>query len=264
MQEANFNSIFVGIESPDTDILIATQKKQNTRRSLSASVHKIYSAGMLVTAGFIVGFDAEKKSVADEMIQCIESTSIPVCMVGLLAALPGTQLTRRLAREGRLHRGHDKLFEAAADHSISGLNFETLRPRRDIYIDYAAILQNIYDPTAYFARVRWLGRSIKVPRRRMRLSVRDLLSFGRLIWRMSIKEKNLLAPFWQTAIDCAIHNLPALKYVMMMMAVFLHLGPFSRYVRANAEGQVARIDRGEIGEFPTILSDGTLTAAEQI
>ena len=33
MREANFFAIFVGIESPDTETLIATQKKQNTRRS---------------------------------------------------------------------------------------------------------------------------------------------------------------------------------------------------------------------------------------
>ena len=63
-------------------------------------------------AGFIVGFDSEKLSVANEMIDCIESTSIPNCMVGLLAALPTTQLTRRLAREGRLHSGYDNQGEA--------------------------------------------------------------------------------------------------------------------------------------------------------
>jgi hypothetical protein len=41
------------------------------------------------------------------MIDFIEETNIPVCMVGLLYALPGTQLTQRLAEEGRLHKGHD-------------------------------------------------------------------------------------------------------------------------------------------------------------
>jgi hypothetical protein len=74
---------------------------------------------MVVYAGFIVGFDSEKKSVANETIDCIEAMSISVCMVGLLTALPGTQLTRRLAREGRLHGGHDVLFETAADFAIS-------------------------------------------------------------------------------------------------------------------------------------------------
>jgi hypothetical protein len=78
------------------------QKKQNTRRSLADCVTKIYQAGMFVNAGFIVGFDSEKGAVADAMTECIEATSIPFCMVGLLYALPNTQLTRRLAREGRL------------------------------------------------------------------------------------------------------------------------------------------------------------------
>ena len=66
------------------------------------SIGKIYRAGMFVNAGFIVGFDSEKGSVAEAMIDCIEATAIPVCMVGLLYALPNTQLTRRLAAEGRL------------------------------------------------------------------------------------------------------------------------------------------------------------------
>jgi radical SAM superfamily enzyme YgiQ (UPF0313 family) len=102
MAGTNFFTVFVGIESPDTDTLIAMQKKQNTRCNLQQSIHKIYEAGIFVTAGFIVGFDSEKGSIADGMIECIEDTAIPVCMVGTLSALPNTQLTRRLLREGRL------------------------------------------------------------------------------------------------------------------------------------------------------------------
>lgn len=102
MSEANFVGVFVGIESPDADTLVAMKKKQNTRRSLVESIHKIYAAGIFVTAGFIVGFDSEKGSVADGMIKLIEEAAIPVCMVGLLYALPNTQLTRRL-KIGRAH-----------------------------------------------------------------------------------------------------------------------------------------------------------------
>ena len=61
LRAANFFAIFVGIESPDTATLISMQKKQNTRRSLAESVHKIYGAGMFVLAGFIIGFDNEKE-----------------------------------------------------------------------------------------------------------------------------------------------------------------------------------------------------------
>ena len=105
MRDANFFALFVGIESPNTETLIATQKKQNTRRSLADSVHKIYRAGMFVTAGFIIGFDTEKDSVAKDMIECIEATSIPICMVVLITALPNTQLTRRLGKRGPHNAG---------------------------------------------------------------------------------------------------------------------------------------------------------------
>src|SRR4051794_23200135 len=77
MRDARFFTVFVGIESPDTDTLIAMQKKQNTRRSLAASINKIYGAGVYVNAGFILGFDSEKGSIAEGMIDCIEDTAIP-------------------------------------------------------------------------------------------------------------------------------------------------------------------------------------------
>ena len=106
MRKANFFAVFVGIESPDPDTLVHTKKKQNTRRNIAESVHKLYAAGMFVTAGFIVGFDTERLSIADAMADLIEDAAIPVAMVGLLYALPNTQLSRRLEKEGRLHPGH--------------------------------------------------------------------------------------------------------------------------------------------------------------
>src|SRR3974390_369251 len=62
MSEANFVGVFVGIESPNTDTLVAMKKKQNTRRSLVESIKKIYAAGIFVTEGFIVGFDKHERS----------------------------------------------------------------------------------------------------------------------------------------------------------------------------------------------------------
>ena len=60
MRKANFFAVFIGIESPDPETLVHTKKKQNTRRDIAESVHKVYAAGMFVTAGFIVGFDTER------------------------------------------------------------------------------------------------------------------------------------------------------------------------------------------------------------
>ena len=57
-------------------------------------------------------------------------------MVGLLYALPNTQLTRRLTREGRLHPLPELMSERRWRSVHAGLNFETLRPRREILADY--------------------------------------------------------------------------------------------------------------------------------
>ena len=83
------------------------------------------------------------------MIELIEEAAIPVCMVGLLYALPNTQLTRRLDKEGRLHPDPERP-DLSADQCTMGLNFETLRPRQQILADYNRILDRIYDPPASF------------------------------------------------------------------------------------------------------------------
>jgi hypothetical protein len=68
------------------------------------------------------------------------------------------------------------------------------------------------------------------------------------VWRMS-KEKDIRRHLWSTVFDCALHNLPALEAVLFMAALYLHLGPFSRYVRACVEQQIASIDSSEMREF---------------
>ena len=246
MRAANFFAIFTGIESPDTETLIHTRKKQNTRRDIADSVHKIYAAGMFVIAGFIVGFDTEGESVAQGMVDCIEATSIPVCMVGLLTALPDTQLSRRLEREGRLLPiAIPADADAAGDQCTAGLNFKPLRPREEVLADYRSVLQAIYRPGAYFARVREVGRRLMRPHHESRFEFRAvvlrLAALGRLC-RQSLRP-GLRWHFWRTVFDVLRHNPAALEFVLILCAFYLHLGPFSRHVMAELERQIGELER---------------------
>jgi radical SAM superfamily enzyme YgiQ (UPF0313 family) len=246
---ANFFAIFVGIESPDTDTLVLMRKKQNTRRNLQESIYKIYDAGIFVFAGFIVGFDSEKGNTAEGMIECIEDTAIPVCTVGLLYALPATQLGRRLLLEGRLFPGYDAPSPPdTGDQCTIGLNFETKRPRRDVLADYRAVLNAVYDPSAYFGRVQRVGRMLRRGERRFKAplahALRDLLSVVRLVRRLPGAGPGTVGPFWKSVLDCAIHNPRALRCVVMLSALYLHHGPFSRQVIAEIDRQVEDIDLG--------------------
>jgi hypothetical protein len=245
MRAANFFAIFVGIESPDPVTLAATKKKQNTRRNIAESIHRIYGAGMFVTAGFIVGFDTEKVSMADAMADFIEEAAIPVSMVGLLYALPNTQLTRRLEKEGRLHPGHDVMPRVGGgDQCVLGMNFETLRPLREVLSDYRSVLERVYDPVAYANRIKrlisMLDRSNR-PRDLPEGDVRRDVGTTEALQKIFAQMPELRDVFWETFIHCAKTNPSATRYAVFLMAMFLHLGPYSRYVMANLDRRLAEL-----------------------
>jgi len=269
LREANFRRVFVGIESPDTDTLVGARKKQNTRCDLVECVREIHAHGIAVDAGFIVGFDHERGSVAGPMVRFIEEAAIPICMVGLLYALPNTQLIRRLASEGRLFAVHDSVPDSAEvrDQTVGGLNFVTQRPRRDVLMDYLTVLERIYEPRAFFARVRRFGRALKpvvrgpgvgggdrggsVLRLPLGLTRRDLKEALGVI-RLVARHPRWLIPFGWTVLDCLWQNPAALKAVFTAVALYLHVGPFSVKVRRILSGQVAEIDEGRWRQPPTV------------
>jgi hypothetical protein len=76
-------------------------------------------------------------------------------MVGILKALPGTQLERRLIQEGRM------LFECGGDN-FSRPNFITKIDETTLLHEYACLLEEIYQPRSYFKRaLRTLKRTTK-------------------------------------------------------------------------------------------------------
>ena len=245
MECANFVGVFVGIESPDTATLIAMRKKQNTRRSIAQSIHRIYATGLFVTAGFIIGFDSETESAAEAMIELIEEAAIPVCMVGLLYALPHTQLERRLEKEGRLFPHPERKDLKTADQCTMGLNFKTVRPRQEVLADYAYILERIYDPVAYAGRLQrlagMLDNSGRKRRTRAAHSRRKLGSLEMLHRIMT----NLPEPreiFRNTLSQCISGNPDSIRWVVALMALYLHVGPFSRDVIARIENIMATLE----------------------
>ncbi len=245
LRAANFFAVFLGIETPDPAALLSANKRQNMKRDVAESVRAIHRAGIFVNAGFIVGFDAERGSVSEAMVRCIEDAGIPVCMVGLLFALPGTRLARRLGAEGRLDAdaGYD---EGDADQCTSGINFRSLRPRREVLRDYRDVIERVYSPAAYFGRARRVGRELDRSAHRIQPSlrnvVRDLRGFLGMAWRMGLRDPEVRVEWWRSFADCLVHNPAALKIVLSFAALYLHLGPYSREL-------VARLDR-EIASLP--------------
>jgi hypothetical protein len=246
LKRANFFGIFVGIESPDEETLKAMRKKQNMRRSIACSVHKIYSAGMLVTGGFIVGFDTEKGSVAGPMIDLIEEAAIPIPMIGLLYALPNTQLTRRLAREGRLHVGHDVSAEGKGDQCTAGVNFETKRPRVDVLRDYRNVLEAVYDPDAFCGRLERLAAMLDCSLRKElpEGDIRRRLSTIKMVHELLSRLPEGRERFWKAFTTCMSINPQSVRGIVTLMAFYLHVGPYSRHVMKEIDRQIEALEQG--------------------
>jgi radical SAM superfamily enzyme YgiQ (UPF0313 family) len=180
MVEAGFRKVFLGIETPVQESLKLTQKMQNTTMDLLESVRKIQRAGLEVLSGFIVGFDSDPPDVFGRVIDYIQRAAIPVSMVGLLSALPGTQLTRRLLKEGRL------LAESRGNNTSLDLNFIPSMDAAKLIEGYKKILSTIYEPRQYYERVLEFLSHYK-PRIRQRLNVEDLVAFFNSIFKQGLQ-----------------------------------------------------------------------------
>jgi radical SAM superfamily enzyme YgiQ (UPF0313 family) len=154
MRDAGFKSVFLGIETPDESGLIAAGKLQNTRRSMLESVALIQSYGIQVMGGFILGFDTDREDIFDRMVEFIQKSGIPIAMVGLLQAMPGTQLFRRLWREGRI------VDEGGGNNTAANLNFLPRMDAAKLVEGYRSVLKRIYACEPYYERVKlYLSRT---------------------------------------------------------------------------------------------------------
>ncbi len=147
MTAANFDKVFIGIESPDENVLQISHKFHNIKNPLIESLRNIQQNGLAVIGSFIIGLDGEKKGAGERISAFMEQTSIPVAMLGVLQAAPHTRLWHRLEQEGRLRQDvGDNLG------TFSALNFEPDRPEGEIMQEYVDAWDYLYEPSRYLAR----------------------------------------------------------------------------------------------------------------
>ncbi|WP_319560694.1 DUF4070 domain-containing protein [Marispirochaeta sp.] len=160
MTAAGFTTVFVGIETPSPEGLKECSKTQNERRDMAACVKNIHGFGMEVQGGFIVGFDSDPKSIFEDQIRFIQNSSIVTAMVGILTALKGTKLYKRLERENRIVSGE------TGDNTDCSTNFKPRMDLTSLVAGYKRIVSTIYSPAYYYRRVRTFLAEYQPPKRR--------------------------------------------------------------------------------------------------
>ena len=236
MVDCNFKKVFLGIETPDEASLALTQKFQNTRDPLSESIDKITAAGLMVMAGFIIGFDGEKPGAGDRIVRFVEQTGIPMAMFSMLQALPMTALWARLEKEGRLLDG------GAGINQTTLMNFVPTRAIEDIAQEYVAAFSQLYDSEAYLKRIlRYfmkLGLDKRPHFKSSRPSWVSIKALLTICWRQGILAKTRWL-FWRNLWQVLQHNSSELESYMTLCAYLEHFTEYRDIVEREINAQLA-------------------------
>jgi radical SAM superfamily enzyme YgiQ (UPF0313 family) len=236
MVECHFNSVFMGIETPDEESLTLTKKFQNTRNPLSEAIDTITRAGLRVMAGFIIGFDGEKSGAGDRIVQFVEQTAIPVAMFSMLQALPNTALWHRLEKEGRL------LKEKSGMNQTTLMNFVPTRPIEDIAREYIEGFLQLYDPQRYLDRTFRHFLKMGSPKNSgsgsLDISWRDIRALLILVWRQGVLRKTRWK-FWINLLKIIRYNPKVITRYLKVCAFFEHFVEYRQIVRDQINSQLA-------------------------
>ncbi len=217
MGMAGFDSVFVGIESPNEESLVECNKRQNEGRNLIASVKKMQNHGFQVQAGFILGFDSDPDSIFKNQIDFIQKSGIAVAMVGLLQALHGTKLHQRLKRENRI------LEKDSGDNTDCSMNFIPKMNRERLVNGYKNVLTTIYSSKQYYTRVKRLLKQYK-PQRTKGIPRLELWHIGALIrstWFLGIVDRERWH-YWRFLVSTLIERPRSFPMSISLAVVGFH------------------------------------------
>ena len=196
MVAAGFETVFVGIETPDDGALRECNKSHNRNRDLVESVKRIQRAGLEVQGGFIVGFDSDTPSIFQRQIDFIQRSGVVTAMVGLLQAPHGTRLYERLKNEGRLRE------EMSGDNADGSTNVVPRMEMGTLRDGYQRVLAHIYAPRHYYARIRTLLKEYNPPRFAAHRDMDDALAVCRSVYHLGIAGRER-KQYWSLVLSTA-------------------------------------------------------------
>jgi radical SAM superfamily enzyme YgiQ (UPF0313 family) len=227
MVAAGFTAVFVGIETPSREALAEAGKGQNLLVDPGEAVTSLTQAGIEVMGGFIVGFDADPPDIFERQAALIRSAPMPLAMVGVLSAVPGTALWHRFESEARLRR------------PPSGDQFErpNFRPAMDearLLHGYAALLAELYSPRAYYRRCAALLAQVgdtPATRGPLRRDIHDLLRALLFVGVLSPRRRH----FWRLLAGALPAGIARLRRAVVLAVKGEHM------IRYTAEHVLPRI-----------------------
>lgn len=161
LADAGFVNVFIGIESPNKESLRESNKFHNYHTNLIEDCRKIQSYGIGIIASMIVGFDHDDLDIFDQQFEFLQEACIPVSLIGILKARPGTRLWTRLLREGRLIR--DDVSPAATTRDRLFTNIIPIMGRIPLLFGYLRLLERMLNWESFEERIKGFVSGVTRP-----------------------------------------------------------------------------------------------------
>jgi len=246
MTTANFSVVFIGIETPNEEVLKKAKKHQNVVVPLAECLREIMRNGLSITGSFILGLDGDKAGAGDRLCDYVEALNIPIVMLNMIGVPPNTAMWKRMEQEGRL------LPEAYSDGMLH-TNFITSQPFEEIKDEYVRAWKKLYQPSTFLKRVYRHCLEMR-PTRQATLDkggdidpgdiVPDpikantpfrsqLLLFAKLCWRQGVV-RSCRVRFWMQLVGLVCKNRSRFIKYMTLCTLGEDMFAFSRYLEERA------------------------------
>jgi radical SAM superfamily enzyme YgiQ (UPF0313 family) len=235
MTAANLGKVFIGIESPDENVLQTSHKYHNIKNPLLESLSNLKKNGIEVIGSYIIGLDGETKGAGERICAFIEQTDIPVNMLGVLQAAEHTSLWHRLAGEGRLRQdvGEDL-------GTFSALNYEPDRPEAEIMQEYVDAWDYLYEPSRYLARAYCYYLAMRPARRGPAMAAgdpprRNHVPHQTMAW---LRKLNFFRSFFKFFLRQGVHSPYRRQFWTQLLGIWRHNPTrFKQYIVTCVQGE---------------------------
>ncbi len=99
---AGMRSVFVGLETINSENLRLHAKRQNLARDYDEVIRRVHDLGIMINASFVFGLDDDRPDVFDRTVDWAVSRSIETATFHIMTPYPGTALHERVSAEGRI------------------------------------------------------------------------------------------------------------------------------------------------------------------
>ena len=234
LHAAHFRRIFVGIETPRKASLVSAKKGQNMVGDLTENLAALQAHGITVWAGIIVGFDSDDAEIFAEQRDFLQQAGIPVAMIGLLQAIPGTPLYDRMEREKRLREIPVSGVRGTAESLLASNIIHAVMSDRELAGGFQGLVREFYDYEPFGERlIKSLAGVRKQPhRRKTKLGAEELRMLARIARHYLLTADAGRRRLFTRVMVRVLRDGLDLEMALMHLVVYKHLRAFYHHLAA--------------------------------